>query len=91
MSLRKTRARRAELIHRIAQQRSVITELTQTLERPFNLIDKGYILMKKLRQRPKLVFFGTLLLAVALKKPVIRKSAVLLSMAEWFLFKKNSS
>jgi YqjK-like protein len=89
MRLRKVETRRAELIQRIAHQRSDLAILTHSLEQPLSFIDKGYALVQKVKQQPKLVFLGTLLFAAAIRKPVIRKSAVLLSMAEWFLFNKN--
>jgi len=89
MSAQKLAARRAELVQRIAQQRNDIAILTHSLERPMSFFDKGYALVQKFKQQPKLVLAGALLFATAFRKPAFRISATLLAIAEWFILKKR--
>jgi hypothetical protein len=89
MSLEKLAARRIVLIERIAQQRDDVVLLSHAIERPLRFVDKGYAFIQKVRQQPKLVLAGTLLLAAVFHKSLLSKKTTLLAIAEWFLFKKK--
>lgn len=88
MSFKTLGARRIELIQRISQQRDDIALLMQSVEQPLRFVDKSYAFVQKVKQQPKLVLAGTFLLAAAFHKPLFRKSATILAIAQWFLFKK---
>lgn len=89
MSLGKLAARRSELIQRIAQQRDDIVLLTQAVKKPLRLIDQGYDFIQKIKQQPKLVLAGTFLIATIFRKPLLRRSAMILGIAKWFLLNKR--
>ena len=89
MKLQKLVTRRAELIQRIEQQRDDIKTIAHSFERPISYFDKGYALIQKIKQQPKLVTIGALLFAVALRKPVFKISMALLPIARLFLLSKK--
>lgn len=89
MSSGKLAARRSELIQRIAQQRDDIALLMQPVEGPLKLIDRGYDLIQKIKQQPKLILASTFLFAAVFRKPLLRRSAMILGVAKWFLLSKR--
>ncbi len=89
MSLQKLATRRTVLIERIAQQRNDVALLSQAIERPLRFVDKGYTFIQKVRQQPKFVLAGTLLLAVVFRKSLLSKKTTILAITQWFLFKKK--
>lgn len=89
MRLQELSKRQAELVQRIAQQRNDIETLAHSLERPISYVDKGYAFMQKVRQQPKTFLIGTLLFAMAFRKPALRISAALLPIATKLLLLKK--
>jgi len=89
MSLQKLATRRTVLIERIAQQRNDVALLSQAIERPLRFVDKGYTFIQKVRQQPKFVLVGTLLLAAVFRKSLLSKKATVLAIAKWFILKNR--
>lgn len=85
MKKQRLKARRAELIRRIAQQRDDIKALAHSLETPINVFDKCYAGIQKMRQQPKAMMIGALALAFAFRKPLLRMNLTLLAIAKFLL------
>jgi hypothetical protein len=88
MSLQHLIARRTALVERIAQQRVDLAILTQPLERPASYFDRGYTLVQKIKQQPKLLFGAVTLGAILFRKrlPIAKVMPFSLMLAKW-LFK----
>lgn len=79
------KARRADLIMRIAQQRDEVKALAQSFEKPINFFDKCYAGFQKAKQQPKLMMIGALVIGYALRKPLLRMNLTLLAIAKFLL------
>ena len=79
------KARRADLIMRIAQQRDEVKALAHSFEKPINFIDKCYAGIQKVKQQPKLMMIGALVIGYALRKPLLRMNLTLLAIAKLLL------
>lgn len=88
MSLKTLMVRRNELIQQIARQRDDIALLTHSIEGPLRFVDQGYAILQKMKHQPKFVLAGTFLLAIVFHKPLLRKSATIVAITQWFLLKK---
>lgn len=89
MSAKQLAARRVELIERIAQQREDIALLTHAIERPLQFVDKGYALIKKVKQHSALTLAGTFLFVAVFRRSLLSRGRTILTIAEWLLFKKK--
>lgn len=87
MSLQSLVARRAALVKRIAQQRADLAIHTQPFERPASYFDKGYTLVQKIKQQPKLLFGAVTLGAILFRKrlPISKIIPPSLMLARWLL------
>jgi hypothetical protein len=88
MSLQQLIARRTALVERIAQQRVDLAIQTQPFERPAGYFDKGYTLVQKIKQQPKLLLGAVTLGAILFHKrlPIAKIMPLSLMLAKW-LFK----
>ena len=94
MSLQQVATRRAVLLQRIAQQRTELAMLAQSLQRPASIFDKGYTLAQKIKQHPKLVSGIALLSMMFFRKhvPIVKLAASALTAVKWWLaLKKHTS
>jgi hypothetical protein len=82
MKKRRLMARRADLIMRIAQQRDEVKALAHSFEKPINFFDKCYAGIQKVKQQPKLMIIGALVIGFALRKPLLRTNLTLLAIAK---------
>ncbi len=79
------KARRADLIMRIAQQRDEVKALAHSFEKPIKFFDKCYAGFQKAKQQPKLMMIGALVIGYALRKPLLRMNLTLLAIAKFLL------
>jgi hypothetical protein len=78
-------AKRHGLIKRIEQQRNDIKILADSFEKPIKLFDKCYAGIQKVKQQPKLMMLGALVIVVALRKPILRMNLAFLTIAKLLL------
>lgn len=85
MKKQRLMVRRAALIKRIAQQRDDVKALAHSFEKPINFFDNCYAGIQKVKQQPKLMMIGALVVAFALRKPLLRMNLTLLAIAKLLL------
>jgi hypothetical protein len=80
-------ARRVALVERIAQQRVDLAIHAQPFELPASYFDKGYTLVQKIKQQPKLLFGIITLGAILFRKrlPIAKIMPFSLTLAKWLL------